>query len=224
MSYAKFDDRTPDNPKVVGVSLRARWDWFESICYCSGNLTDGRLPAGIVNQRWRRSANELVEARLWDADGDSYQVHDYLDWNDSRDAVHARRDHARRAAQSKARSTARRKPGALPGGDLEADISAPTPSEGLKDYAADAAPEDGNGFLEAPPGISNTQAYFVRKLGGEDHWWPAIHKAKRHHPVDVVTTALGHLAESPPAKIENAYALLEAECQLVGKHELEAAR
>lgn len=79
MTYVQLDDRMADNPKVVALSDKAYRAYVESLCYASGNLTDGVLSDAIVSARpWKRSAAELVGAGLWEPRPDGYVIHDYL--------------------------------------------------------------------------------------------------------------------------------------------------
>jgi len=70
-----------------------------ALSYCNDHLTDGFIPREQVSRlitatpsRALRLANALVTAGLWEDRGaDGFQVHDYLDWNDSADEVRKKR-------------------------------------------------------------------------------------------------------------------------------------
>lgn len=95
MWWVRLDDDFPNHPKVVGLSDAAFRAYVQGLCYCSQYLTDGWLPARPGD---RRAAGELVKAHLWVPDGEGFQVHDYLDHQQSREQVNARRQQARNAA------------------------------------------------------------------------------------------------------------------------------
>jgi hypothetical protein len=117
MTWAKLDDQFPDHPKVrslgvFGLALQAA-----AICYCSRYLTDGylswsvadqliasvmapfTLPDGLVvtpavtsgmsgddasDYDWK---SKMVEAGLWHTAPQGFTVHDYLDYNPTRESV-----------------------------------------------------------------------------------------------------------------------------------------
>lgn len=105
MSWAKLDDSVATHPKISRLDSDALVLWVMGLCYCQRHLTDGAIPAHIVptlapNQvrRPTKATGTLVQVGLWHPTVDGFQVHDYLDWNDSRAATEARkaRDRARK--------------------------------------------------------------------------------------------------------------------------------
>lgn len=105
MAWVKLDDGFPNNPKVASVSLRARWLHLVAMCYCGRNLTDGALSSRAVRvvvaeaDVPRKHVDELHHAGLWDRAADGYLIHDYLEYNPSRDKVLEDRDAAKRRMQ-----------------------------------------------------------------------------------------------------------------------------
>lgn len=97
MAYAKFDDGFGNHPKVRPLSPWAFQLHVCGILHCSRWLTDGIVTADALPdlmRKYRASAlQELLDAGLWRPilDGDGYVIHDYLQWNDSRAKVEARR-------------------------------------------------------------------------------------------------------------------------------------
>jgi hypothetical protein len=103
LTWIRLDDQFPDHPKVVLAGPQAAWLYVAGLCYCSRHLTDGVIPKALVPRLtdFRGSAaKKLVEAGLWDDEGDVYRVHDYLLHQESRSEVEAKRQ-ARREAGSK---------------------------------------------------------------------------------------------------------------------------
>lgn len=87
MAYLKIDDNAPWHPKHLQAGPVACWLWLCGLAYCQRQATDGFIPTaalptlGVGN--WRRPAAHLVAAGLWHKVDGGYQVHDFLDWNDS---------------------------------------------------------------------------------------------------------------------------------------------
>lgn len=110
MPYANIDDNFADHPKVVGISDAAFRLHVAGILYCRRHQTDGLIEADEVPRlvrRFKKSAvPELVEANLWHErfDGKVYEIHDFLDWNESRNQVEKRRaDKAKRMEEYRKR-------------------------------------------------------------------------------------------------------------------------
>ena len=103
MPWLKMDDGFITHPKVLSVSAEAKLLWMWALGFCAKELTDGRLTqkqavsvAGLAGvSDWKPAAAELIQARLWESDGDGYHVHDYFDYNPSKAEVEA--DRAARA-------------------------------------------------------------------------------------------------------------------------------
>ena len=99
MTWVRLDDKLPRHPKVMALGkLRhpALGVHVEALCYCSEYLTDGILPAEYVRRCQRRLVEALVSVGIRHRLGDgTVQVHDYLDYNPSREAVNAKRTEAR---------------------------------------------------------------------------------------------------------------------------------
>lgn len=98
MVYAKFDDGFADHTKHKGLSDGAFRLHVSGILHCSRWLTDGHIVADDIPDLMRRTYRpkylaELVERGIWLElmPGALYEVRDYLQWNDSRAKVEARR-------------------------------------------------------------------------------------------------------------------------------------
>lgn len=102
MSWARLDDGYPWHPKVVGLSDAAFRLHVTAICYCTGKLTDGLVPAPALRfmGATKKAIAELVMAGLWDEADGSYALHDYLEYNPTREEVEAAREQRRAAGQS----------------------------------------------------------------------------------------------------------------------------
>ncbi|MCX5253566.1 hypothetical protein OOK27_05185 [Streptomyces canus] len=96
MAWARIDDRFPSHRKIALLSDRAFRLHVSAICWCAENLTDGHVGdrelALVANVRGiKATAKQLEDAGLWDRVDGGWVVHDYLDYNPSRDQVLAER-------------------------------------------------------------------------------------------------------------------------------------
>lgn len=99
MSWIKLDDQWMDHPKIVKAGRDARDMWLASITWCAKHLTDGFFPkellpslavsAGIDVANCQSFATTLVGLCLWDVTDFGYCVHDYLDYNPSKEQAEA---------------------------------------------------------------------------------------------------------------------------------------
>lgn len=100
MAWLRIDDRFRTHPKMHKAGL-AGWLAFCGICYCREHLTDGVIPREAVQTLAPgltspyKHAAKLVEIGLWHEHLDGFQVHDFLDWNPSRQDVMSLRDKER---------------------------------------------------------------------------------------------------------------------------------
>ncbi len=107
-----LDDDIGDHPKFVGLSDEAFGLWVRCIGYCRRNRTDGYIPEQAALQRCRARSPRKVIAELtgkpagapeanplWTKVLGGYQVHDYLDWNPSREQVLAKVEAKRQAGR-----------------------------------------------------------------------------------------------------------------------------
>lgn len=99
MAWVNMDDRFPEHRKNASLSDAAFRLHVAGICWCNRELTDGVVEADqvpILVRRFRKPAlAELLSTGQWVQlpDG-SYLIHDYLDWNPSRETVIRRREAA----------------------------------------------------------------------------------------------------------------------------------
>lgn len=107
MSWSRFDDRYAQHPKMVALG-----DFYEvglaldvaAVGWCNLNDTEGVVPKpqvprlirchgmrlGAVKVTPERVAAELVRVGRWHDDGDTYRIHDFLEYNLSREQKAAR--------------------------------------------------------------------------------------------------------------------------------------
>jgi hypothetical protein len=96
MPWVRLDDRFPSHRKVALLSDRAFRLYVSALCWCSENLTEGRildreLPVVTRIRGAKAAAADLEAAGLWDRIEGGWQVHDYLEYNPDRSKVQAER-------------------------------------------------------------------------------------------------------------------------------------
>jgi hypothetical protein len=106
MSWLKLDDSMPEHPKVAALSDAAFRHHVGGLAYCARLLTDGFIPDKIAGEI--TTAKTLAElsseqlpgrAPLWEKADRGWMVHDYLDYNPSREEVEAQRESRSRAGR-----------------------------------------------------------------------------------------------------------------------------
>lgn len=100
MAWVRIHDGAMTHPKIIGLSDKAFRLWIWGLSYSQQHLTNGAIPSVAIPSRMVRATADLVTANLWDASASGYQVHDYLDWNDSRDVVLKKRTDAKDRMQA----------------------------------------------------------------------------------------------------------------------------
>jgi len=96
MPWGKLDDSLYDHPKLDALGklrLPCVGLWAVAISWSNRRLTDGHIPLDRIRLLGgtRGQAEALVAAGLFDQDDEGYRIHDFGDFNDTRDAVLVRR-------------------------------------------------------------------------------------------------------------------------------------
>lgn len=112
MAWFKVDDGFWSHPKVMLLSDSAVALWVKAGTYSCQHLTDGYIPTQLLRFLGSETAaQELVESGLWNDDEQGFRFHDWDDYQETSDAVRARREQARerqrkrRAMRDKPRDT-----------------------------------------------------------------------------------------------------------------------
>ncbi len=113
----RLHDGAMGSLKIVRLSNAAFRLWIKGLCYCQLNLTDGLIPREALHGLEAKRAEVdmlcrvLVDGKqaLWEPiAGFGFKVHDYLDFNDSKEAVEKKRlDAKQRVSDSRARALVR---------------------------------------------------------------------------------------------------------------------
>lgn len=98
MTFVQLDDEFPEHPKNWALSDAAYRLQSAGIAFCNRQLTDGFIRGDKVPSlvpRFKKSTlAELVDRGVWIShmDGHLYEIHDYLDWNKSKEQIVEERD------------------------------------------------------------------------------------------------------------------------------------
>lgn len=93
MAWFKVDDGLHDHPKWRALPKGARALWTTAGSWSSGQLSDGHVPAHMLPMLdgTRREAQALVDAGLWQTNGDGWVFHDWTDFQPTKAAVNDQR-------------------------------------------------------------------------------------------------------------------------------------
>lgn len=139
MAWGKLDDSLYDHPKLEElptdpeaceailasldpeqlVRLCALGLWARSISWSNRFLTDGDVPRGKLARLDGSTelADVMAEARLFDRTARGYAIHDFLDFNESREVILERREKERdRKAEWRANKGGKGRPGGTTSG------------------------------------------------------------------------------------------------------------
>lgn len=118
MSWVRIDDGFAQHPKIIALSIPARWAFIETLCYAARYETDGIVPDAIAPNGPVRA--ELVASGLWENSETSVRIHDYLDYNPSREERQRERESWRerrkRTREGDTHRDARERPGRVKDG------------------------------------------------------------------------------------------------------------
>jgi len=107
MPWGRLDDQGNGNAKLLALSDAAWRMWGCGLIYCQANLTDGFIPEHAIHAFGVRAKNKQLvvdelcsvlvpgKAMLWERTAGGYRIHDYFDWNDSREDIRAGRERSK---------------------------------------------------------------------------------------------------------------------------------
>lgn len=121
MPFLLIDETFPENPKIDELSDAAFRLHVTALCYAARNLTDGHITKSALKRCTKgartsaRRAHELTQSGCWEVhpDGDEHGwiIHDYLDWNRSRENIlEQRKANAERQRRWREKHTAQPNP------------------------------------------------------------------------------------------------------------------
>lgn len=160
MTWVLVDDQFPEHPKIVGLTDEAFRAQVTGLCYANRHLTDGTLPMGFVRRFSEDATAELVEAGIWETNGDAaYRIHDYDDYQLEKAEVLADRkakDEARRRGGLARAATARRINGRFVSGKPVENETAEGADE--NQHGATSKRDETAGHDQRPPGDDQVSA------------------------------------------------------------------
>lgn len=157
MPWFRLDDSFHSHPKVIAAGNEAVGLYVRSGTYAAQHLTDGFIPEEIAvlygalapgsrpNPRTGKPealAETLVKTKLWHRTRGGWTIHDYLDYNPSREAVENER--TQKAERQKRWRDSRRRRVTNPSEDASGDAAPPPPRPAPKE-AGRAGPAPGTG-------------------------------------------------------------------------------
>lgn len=214
--WTKLDDGILDHPKLAQVGTLG-FAWFvASIVYCNRNLTDGFIPysighrllgpthAGPDGKLWTvavtcghvgrdldEAADEIVtwllEAELWELAPGGYRVHDFEDWNLTKEEVLAlrqvRSEAGRKGGLAKATANAKAHAKQTPEQVLSngssksvanlypAPAPAPAPEPAPEIQSQTLAPQAAPNGERRGKSLNDQQVYLMQKLQERGEEW-----------------------------------------------------
>jgi hypothetical protein len=111
MSWVRIHDGAMRHHKILDLTDRAFRVWVEGLSHVQEQLTDGLIRRAALRTFGyvvtKKSIQQLVESGLWQVQGSDFFIHDYTEWNDSREVVERKRSQGRqRVADYRKRQTA----------------------------------------------------------------------------------------------------------------------
>jgi hypothetical protein len=97
MAWVRLHDGALSHPKVIGIfDPRDPFHlWVWGMSYSQLHLTDGWLPAEALPRGTAKASAVLLERGLWEPAEAGFTIHDFLDWNDSKELVVKKRTEAK---------------------------------------------------------------------------------------------------------------------------------
>ncbi len=122
MPWVRIDEHFADHPKVQQAGPLALALHVAALCYCNRFLTDGFVPEAKAKTLLDvpdpdATVRALVSVGLWEKAASGYQIHDYLDYQPSKQSVTSERAKKKAAGEAggKASAQARSQAGASAG-------------------------------------------------------------------------------------------------------------
>jgi hypothetical protein len=137
MPWVRIDEEFPHHPKVVKAGPLGMAMQVAALCYCNRYLTDGFVPRSVAatlldfsglgmrmwmgelagggeDASWELVVGDLEDAGLWERVEGGWQIHDYHDYQPSREHVlkvrEVRREVGRKGGQAKGKQVAKQPP------------------------------------------------------------------------------------------------------------------
>lgn len=151
MAWVKIDDNALDHPKILALSDGAFRLWMRGLAHSRRLLTDGFISHLAVKGFREARASRIAELTtapalgvepLWELCEEGYRIHDYLQWNDTREHIET------------ARAEARERMARLRGSSREVRTNNTRSSQSVRDTSTSPAPaqhQPGGSKEQEPP-------------------------------------------------------------------------
>lgn len=147
MPWFKVDDQTTFHPKVLRAGNAAFGAWVRMGAYCGAQLTDGFIPDQVAHMiATKKELDKMIDVELLHVVGGGFQIHDYLDFQPSREQVLSER-------QATRERVSRHRNGVTPPvtHSERNGVSTPAPSDPIRSRPIPADPEEPIHIAEQPP-------------------------------------------------------------------------
>lgn len=178
-----MDDHFDEHPKIASLSDSAFSLWVSSLAYSNRNLTDGFIPSLVGLGKLRfcggntvPTIRELEAAGLWEPCEGGWRIHDYLDFQPSKQEVLEERAKKQAAGQAggiasaKARAQAKwqaeSKPVPVPVPLSSSTSLSASETEETTSETATVVPATRSRF--APPTLDQVRRYCLERQNGVD--------------------------------------------------------
>ena len=147
MAWIKIDDQFRNHPKVLAAGPLASWLYVCSLTFAGQYLTDGHIPSTMLGMlaavdNAQELADRLVDVGLWEEVEGGYQIHDFTEYNPTREEVRgvraARAEAGRRGGLN---SAASKRQANATANEQQNSTPSPSPSPSPIPIPAAAAPE-----------------------------------------------------------------------------------
>lgn len=174
MPWVRIDEHAMNHPKIAGLSDGSFRLWVQALAHCQNFLTDGLVhPVALrgMSAYSPKRRSELIAAGLWlDRPNEAIQVHDYLQWNDSRDHVIKARE---REKDRKRRWREARDGGRDAGRDAGPTVTSPVRGVGGSSVVEPSRNWEGDSKGETQPAEIETAA---ERAGAFCEWYAETHE------------------------------------------------
>lgn len=122
MPWVRLDEEFARHPKVLAAGPLGLAMQVAALCYCNSYLTDGFVPRSVVSglldlegldmhawnngmiggsesADWKLIVSDLLDAELWDEAPGGYRIHDYHEYQPSKEQVLREREQKKLAGQ-----------------------------------------------------------------------------------------------------------------------------
>lgn len=107
MGWVRIDDAFYDHPAHAGLELAAWGLWTWSLAWSNRNLSDGAIPKTVVKRMDPdgEATGALINSGRWLDNGEGVAVHDYLEWQPSKEQILSKRERERQRNRGRTAAT-----------------------------------------------------------------------------------------------------------------------